>query len=59
MLPIEIRTEIREMIKNAVLEYLMKRYINELTECRGGLPSIEPAEDGRPVVRIIAVKKGV
>ena len=59
MPPIDVRAGIREMIKNAILEYLMKRYINELTECRGGLPSIESADDGRPVVRIIAVKKGI
>jgi len=59
MLPLEIQAQIREMIKNAVLEYLMKRYIRSLVECRGGLPMIGEAPDvpGKAIVRIVAIKK--
>jgi len=58
-MPVNIQFEIRNMVKEAILEYLLKRYIAGLTECVGGMPSIEPSPEGRPTVRIIAIKKGL
>lgn len=54
-MPADLQLQIREMIKNAILEYLLKRYIANLVACQGGLPSIEE-DAGRPKVKIIAIK---
>ncbi len=59
MLPIEIQQEIRELIKNALLQYLLKKYIKDLMVCHGGLPSIEQTQDEdepRTIVRVIKIK---
>lgn len=58
-MPVDIQFQIRQMIKDAILQYLLRKYITDLTECQGGIPSIEPNEMGRPQVRIIAIRKGV
>ena len=58
-MPVQVQFAIRHMIKEAILQYLLKRYIAELTSCMGGIPSIEQSDEGHPVVRIIAIKKGV
>ena len=55
MLPLDIQAELKELIKNALLEYLLKRYIASLLACHGGLPTIDE-ENERPVVRIIRIR---
>lgn len=55
MLPLEIQAELKELIKNALLEYLLKRYIRALLMCHGGLPVIDE-EDNKPVVRVIRIR---
>ena len=54
-MPADLQFQIRDMVKNAILEYLLKRYISNLVACQGGLPSIEE-DAGHPRVRIIAIK---
>ena len=54
-MPADLQFQIREMIKNAILEYLLKRYIANLVACQGGLPMIEEGID-HPKVKIIAIK---
>lgn len=58
-MPFDIQTQIREMVKEAILEYLLKKYISDLTECAGGIPDIISGISGKPQVRIIAIKKGI
>ena len=58
-MPLEIQIMIRDMVKEAVLQFLLRKYIADLMECHGGFPMIEadPHIPTRPVVRVIAIKK--